>query len=74
MIVTKRVYEPSTSADGYRVLIDRPWPRGVSKTKAHLSAWWSCAVRHNTDRHGLCIIDCHTLGRPNVRFRRQNRR
>lgn len=39
MIVTKRVYEPSASADGYRVLIDRLWPRGVSKAKAHLDAW-----------------------------------
>jgi uncharacterized protein YeaO (DUF488 family) len=39
MIVTKRVYAPSASADGYRVLIDRLWPRGVSKAKAHLDAW-----------------------------------
>jgi uncharacterized protein YeaO (DUF488 family) len=39
MIVTKRVYAPSAAADGYRVLIDRLWPRGVSKAKAHLDAW-----------------------------------
>jgi uncharacterized protein YeaO (DUF488 family) len=39
MIVAKRVYEPSASADGYRVLIDRLWPRGVSKAKANLDAW-----------------------------------
>jgi len=39
MIATKRVYEPSAPADGYRVLIDRLWPRGVSKAKAHLDAW-----------------------------------
>lgn len=39
MIVTKRVYEPSAAADGYRVLIDRLWPRGVSKVKAKLDAW-----------------------------------
>lgn len=38
MIVTKRVYEPAAS-DGYRVLIDRLWPRGVSKAKARLDAW-----------------------------------
>ena len=35
----KRVYEPPTTADGYRVLIDRLWPRGVSKKRARLDAW-----------------------------------
>ncbi|HTK46550.1 MAG TPA: DUF488 family protein [Gemmatimonadaceae bacterium] len=39
MIVTKRAYEPFEESDGYRVLIDRLWPRGVSKAKAHLDAW-----------------------------------
>ncbi|MFI5241665.1 MAG: DUF488 domain-containing protein [Gemmatimonadales bacterium] len=35
----KRAYEPAAASDGYRVLIDRLWPRGVSKAKAQLSAW-----------------------------------
>jgi uncharacterized protein YeaO (DUF488 family) len=35
----KRVYEPATSNDGYRVLIDRLWPRGLSKGRARLDAW-----------------------------------
>jgi uncharacterized protein YeaO (DUF488 family) len=35
----KRAYEPATPADGYRVLIDRLWPRGVSRQKASLNAW-----------------------------------
>lgn len=39
MIVTKRAYDPSAPSDGYRVLIDRLWPRGISKVKAHLDAW-----------------------------------
>lgn len=38
-MVTKRVYEPYASSDGYRVLIDRLWPRGVSKEKAHVDLW-----------------------------------
>ncbi|MEO6779101.1 MAG: DUF488 family protein [Gemmatimonadaceae bacterium] len=38
MVVTKRAYEPSADADGYRVLVDRLWPRGVSKAKARLDA------------------------------------
>lgn len=39
VIASKRAYEPAESSDGYRVLIDRLWPRGVSKAKARLDAW-----------------------------------
>jgi uncharacterized protein YeaO (DUF488 family) len=35
----KRAYEPAERSDGYRVLIDRIWPRGVSKEQAHLDEW-----------------------------------
>ena len=35
----KRAYEPASPSDGYRVLIDRLWPRGVSKKKAKLNEW-----------------------------------
>jgi uncharacterized protein YeaO (DUF488 family) len=35
----KRIYEPPATADGYRVLIDRLWPRGVSRRRAALDAW-----------------------------------
>jgi uncharacterized protein YeaO (DUF488 family) len=35
----KRAYEPADRSDGYRVLIDRIWPRGVSKEEAHLDEW-----------------------------------
>jgi uncharacterized protein YeaO (DUF488 family) len=35
----KRVYEPASRRDGYRVLIDRVWPRGVSKEDAALDEW-----------------------------------
>ena len=39
MITATRAYEPADRADGYRVLIDRLWPRGVSKAEARLDAW-----------------------------------
>ena len=51
MIVTKRVYEPYASSDGYRVLIDRLWPRGVSKARAHLDAWEKDVAPSNELRH-----------------------
>lgn len=35
----KRIYEPAETDDGYRVLVDRLWPRGVSKAKAKLDEW-----------------------------------
>jgi uncharacterized protein YeaO (DUF488 family) len=35
----KRVYEPAAAADGDRVLIDRIWPRGVTREEAALSEW-----------------------------------
>jgi len=35
----KRAYEQADSSDGYRVLIDRLWPRGVSRDHANLDSW-----------------------------------
>ncbi|MBK9306443.1 MAG: DUF488 domain-containing protein [Nitrospira sp.] len=38
-ILVKRVYEPVTKSDGVRVLVDRLWPRGLSKSDAKLDLW-----------------------------------
>lgn len=38
-IQLKRVYEPASPEDGYRVLVDRLWPRGISKEEAQLDEW-----------------------------------
>jgi len=35
----KRIYEDAERGDGYRVLIDHVWPRGVSRESAHLDEW-----------------------------------
>jgi uncharacterized protein YeaO (DUF488 family) len=35
----KRAYDPAVSGDGKRILVDRLWPRGVSKARAHLDSW-----------------------------------
>jgi len=35
----KRAYDPAEPRDGYRVLVDRLWPRGVSKERARLDEW-----------------------------------
>ena len=38
-IKIKRVYEPPSAEDGFRILVDRLWPRGLSKNKAALDLW-----------------------------------
>lgn len=35
----KRAYEPATEDDGTRILVERLWPRGVSKEKAAIDLW-----------------------------------
>lgn len=39
MVKIKRIYEPWSPEDGFRVLVDRLWPRGMSKEKAHVDLW-----------------------------------
>ena len=38
-IHTKRIYDPPARSDGRRILIDRLWPRGLSKAKARIDFW-----------------------------------
>ena|SRR6185437_6205140 len=38
-IQIKRVYEPPAKTDGFRVLVDRVWPRGLSKSDASVDLW-----------------------------------
>lgn len=39
MIKIKRIYEPPSASDGYRILVDRLWPRGMTKEAAHINVW-----------------------------------
>ena len=38
-IQIKRVYEPPAKTDGFRVLVDRIWPRGLTKSDAAVDLW-----------------------------------
>lgn len=38
-IEIRRAYEPPGEADGYRALVDRVWPRGLSRAKLHIEEW-----------------------------------
>jgi uncharacterized protein YeaO (DUF488 family) len=35
----KRIYEPTDAADGFRVLVDRLWPRGLARERAKIDLW-----------------------------------
>jgi uncharacterized protein YeaO (DUF488 family) len=39
MIRIKRIYDQAAKEDGYRILIDRLWPRGLTKEKAKIDLW-----------------------------------
>jgi uncharacterized protein YeaO (DUF488 family) len=39
MFTLTRIYSPPSPTDGYRILVDRLWPRGVSKEKAKIDLW-----------------------------------
>ncbi len=38
-VVVRRVYDEPTDQDGIRILVDKLWPRGLSKADAHLDEW-----------------------------------
>lgn len=47
-IQTKRVYDAPTPADGQRILIDRYWPRGLSKSEVRID-YWAKAIAPSTE-------------------------
>jgi uncharacterized protein YeaO (DUF488 family) len=50
MIKIKRVYEKPAKEDGWRVLVDRLWPRGMKKEAAHLDVWMKDVAPSNALR------------------------
>lgn len=38
-ILCKRIYEPADTSDGYRILVDKLWPRGIKKEAAAIDLW-----------------------------------
>lgn len=39
MIRVKRIYDPPSADDGFRILVDRLWPRGLNKSRAKVDLW-----------------------------------
>jgi len=53
MIQTKRAYDEKSPSDGHRVLVDRIWPRGLSRTQAAIDEWIKDAAPSNLLRHSF---------------------
>ena len=49
----KRVYLPAEETDGYRILVDRLWPRGISKEKAKIDLWLKEVAPSNELRNAI---------------------
>ncbi|MDI6847731.1 MAG: DUF488 family protein [Candidatus Bathyarchaeia archaeon] len=54
MIKIKRVYDAPSKEDGYRILVDRLWPRGLSKEKAKVDLWLKEIAPSNELRKKFC--------------------
>lgn len=54
MFFLKRIYDPYEEMDGCRILIDRLWPRGISKEAAKLSYWLKDIAPSNDLRKWFC--------------------
>jgi uncharacterized protein YeaO (DUF488 family) len=50
-VAIKRVYEPASGGDGSRVLVDRLWPRGLTKERAAIDEWLRDLAPSNELRH-----------------------
>ena len=70
MLNIKRAYEEAASSDGTRVLVDRVWPRGVSKEKARID-WWAKELAPSAELRKWFGHDPEKFHEFAVRYRRE---
>lgn len=58
-IKLKRAYDPPNPDDGFRILVDRLWPRGMTKDKAHIGLWLKEASPSNELRKAFSHDPAH---------------
>ena len=56
IIKTKRIYEPAEKKDGYRILVDGLWPRGMKKENANIDCWMKSVAPSPSCENGLLTI------------------
>lgn len=50
VIQIKRIYDPPENTDGFRILVDRLWPRGIKKEAANIDVWLKAVAPSNNLR------------------------
>jgi len=55
-IKIKRVYEPKEKSDGFRILVDRLWPRGIKKEELHVDTWLKKLLHQQSCVNGLIMM------------------
>lgn len=66
VVSIKRAYAQPQESDGFRVLVDRLWPRGTSKAKAHIDAWVKDVAPSKELRTGSHTFPNASLNLPNA--------
>jgi len=54
LLKIKRIYEEAEEADGYRILVDRLWPRGIKKEAAQIDTWLKDIAPSSNLRKWFC--------------------
>ena len=65
-VMLKRAYETPAASDGYRVLVDRLWPRGLAKVKARIDLWLKEVAPSTELRQWFGQFRLPCLGRRNI--------
>jgi uncharacterized protein YeaO (DUF488 family) len=58
----KRIYDPPAHQDGFRVLVDRLWPRGITKQRAALDLWLKDVALKDPERNHAAILLAYLRG------------
>ena len=69
-VQVKRVYEPAEAGDGFRVLVDRLWPRGLSKEAAKVDLWFK-NLAPSTELRRWFHSDAGSWGEFQKRYRKE---
>ncbi len=64
MVALKRVYDESAPGDGTRVLVERLWPRGLSRERAHIDLWLKEIAPSRELRTWFGAFQCRCAARP----------
>jgi len=66
-LLVKRIYSEFSHTDGYRILVDRLWPRGITKERAHID-YWAKEITPSTELRKTFNHDENTIDEFKIRY------